>query len=57
MVQGREDGRAVVLTRASVQSKETDVNEYATQERALNTFAAAEEEEEEACELKQSAGS
>ena len=56
MVQGREVGRAVVLTRASVQSRETDVNEHATQERALNTLAAA-EEEEDARELKQSAGS
>lgn len=57
MVQGWEVGRAVVLTRASAQSRETGVNEHATQGRALDTLAAAEEEEEEARELKQSAGS
>jgi len=45
------------VARASAQSRETGVNEHATQGRALDTLAAAEEEEEEARELKQSAGS
>jgi len=45
------------VARASAQSRETDVNEHATQGRALDMLAAAEEEEEEARELKQSSGS